>query len=69
VRPPGETKKPVEMVHYVCDVCSVSATCVHNVSSDLAWLDHMTNHADQSLFHVYTWEVLPIPFDPTAVVN
>jgi hypothetical protein len=54
------------MIYYVCDVCAMTAMCVHNNPSDLAWLDHMSLHAAQDAFRCYSWTVHQLPFDPTA---
>lgn len=49
------------MVHYVCDVCSMSATCVATPSADLAWQDHMGIHVRQKDYRVWTWMVQELP--------
>jgi len=50
------------MVHYECYVCSMVASCVLNASSNLAWHDHMANHADPTLFGQWVWTVVALPF-------
>lgn len=49
------------MIHWQCGVCEVSATCVATPSAELAWLDHMENHAVKDLYQAWTWEIVPLP--------
>jgi hypothetical protein len=50
----GDTRETA-MIHWSCRVCGISTTCVHNAVADLAWHDHMANHADPDLFDAWTW--------------
>jgi len=49
------------MVHYACKTCSMTATCVGNASSALAWLDHMATHAMPDNYDVWTWTAVQLP--------
>lgn len=51
------------MIRYECRVCEMSATCVDNGPSRLAWHDHMAIHADPRLFDAWVWVVEPLPVD------
>lgn len=51
------------MIHYECEVCGVSATCVITPSAELAWLDHMATHASPKAFQAWTWTAVPLQFD------
>lgn len=53
------------MVRYECGVCTMTATCVVTAASELAWLDHMANHADPSCYQGWTWVVLELPVGST----
>jgi hypothetical protein len=48
------------MIHYQCQVCGMTATCVVTAVTSLAWLDHMDSHADSSLFLSWTWQALQL---------
>jgi len=54
------------MVHFECSTCGVSATCVLNTSAEVAWYDHMANHALVDNFRAWTWEVVPLPLEEHA---
>lgn len=49
------------MIHWQCGVCEVSATCVATPSAELAWLDHMENHASKDRYQAWTWTIVPLP--------
>ena len=53
----------VPMIHYACDVCSMTATMVVTPASSLAWLDHMSNHHDPKYFQCWTWQAVKLPFE------
>lgn len=53
------------MIHFVCGTCRMEATCVHTSSAELAWLDHMANHAVKDNFRCYTWSIVPLELDQT----
>lgn len=55
--------RETDMVHYECGVCLATATCVQTPAADLAWLDHMANHADPYCYGRWTWTVLPLKLD------
>jgi len=59
----NELRPATAMVHYVCEICGMSATLVQTPVGDLAWLDHMANHVDPSMYRAYAWEVHRLPFD------
>lgn len=48
------------MVHFECYTCHVSATCVLTPSADLAWCDHMEQHAMKDHYGRWVWEVVPL---------
>lgn len=48
------------MIHYQCYTCGVNATCVHTPSADLAWLDHMENHAERTNYGRWTWTAVQL---------
>jgi len=50
------------MVHYVCHVCQMNATCVANPAAVLAWMDHMERHALRDDYSAYGWDVQRLPF-------
>lgn len=55
-----DTGAETNMVHFQCYTCHVTATCVLTPSADLAWLDHMSNHAMQENYGRWTWQVVPL---------
>lgn len=61
VVPMSETGEVVEMVHYECYTCHMSATMVVTPSADLAWLDHMENHGAKKNYGRWCWAVLALP--------
>lgn len=54
-------RRETNMVHYECDRCGVSATCVVTPSAELAWLDHMASHGSWATYKAWTWTVQPLP--------
>ena len=56
------TEHPVttSMIHYACDTCGMSATCVANGAAEVAWFDHMATHAVRDNFRAWTWSVLQL---------
>jgi len=48
------------MVHYQCEVCSMSATCVATPAAVLAWLDHMDRHGAKTAYRSWTWKVVEL---------
>lgn len=52
--------QPTLMVHYECEVCSMSATCVLTGSAEAAWTDHMASHTEPHRFGRWCWEVVPL---------
>jgi len=52
-----------QMIHYHCDTCGISATCVDTPSARLAWCDHMDNHAVKAGYGQWVWTVVPLPLD------
>lgn len=54
------------MVHYHCDVCGTTATCVATPAAVLAWMDHMGTHVRQRDYGVWTWEVVALEFGESA---
>jgi len=57
----NERGTSVEMIHFECQVCGIGASMVRTPTGDLAWLDHMANHADKRAFRRWTWNVVPLP--------
>jgi len=53
---------PVWMIHYECEGCSMSATCVANHPSSKAWHDHMRSHEVYTGYSSWTWAVIELPF-------
>lgn len=49
-----------QMIRYECQTCEMSATCVRNEASSLAWLDHMAGHVVQDGYQAWTWTVVPL---------
>jgi len=58
-----EAGAPVPMIHYECQTCGMTATCVVTPASGLAWHDHMAVHALVDNYRAWTWAVLPLTFD------
>jgi hypothetical protein len=57
-----DTDAETTMVHFQCYTCHSTATCVLTPSADLAWSDHMANHALQSNFGRWVWQVVPLSY-------
>lgn len=49
------------MILYECGVCGIQATMVRTATGDLAWLDHMENHAQKRQYRCWTWNVVQLP--------
>lgn len=58
-----QRQEETAMVHYHCDVCGMTATCVATPAADLAWQDHMAIHAQKRRYGVWTWTVLRLELD------
>lgn len=54
------------MIRYECDVCDMVATCVVTEATSLAWLDHMDTHERTATYHAWSWEVVPLLFEPVG---
>jgi hypothetical protein len=48
------------MIHYQCYTCGMNATCVLTESANLAWLDHMANHAVPANYGRWTWTAVQL---------
>jgi len=57
-----QTGDETPMVHWQCHICGISATCVLNPPAELAWLDHMENHANKADYSSWTWTALTLSF-------
>jgi len=57
-----EHSEETKMVHYECNVCTMTATCVMTPSAVLAWHEHMEKHVDPRAFGQWTWDVVPLQF-------
>lgn len=57
--------RETQMIHFECEVCSMSATCVVTPATELAWLDHMATHAARDAFRQWTWTAVELPLDPS----
>lgn len=57
----GMAERGTRMVHYHCDVCGMTATCVATPAAVLAWMDHMGRHVRTQDYGVWTWEVVALP--------
>jgi hypothetical protein len=53
--------RETHMLHFQCETCGITATCVDTPSATLAWLDHMDNHAVKTGYRRWTWTVTPLP--------
>jgi len=53
------------MVHFECHTCHMTATCVATAAAELAWLDHMDNHAEKKNYSAWSWTVARLPLDVT----
>jgi len=54
------SQRMTSMIHYHCHTCGVNATCVLTNSAELAWLDHMENHAERKNYGAWTWTVVQL---------
>ena len=59
----NERRRETAMIHYQCYVCHATATCVANEPANLAWHDHMANHALPKHYGAWTWTVQQLDYD------
>lgn len=50
----------VEMIHFECDACGLTATCIDNMTAWAAWGDHMEGHDPTASFGSWSWAVIPL---------
>lgn len=50
----------VEMIHFMCDACGITATCIDNEAAWSAWGEHMEGHDPGAQYGSWTWAVVPL---------
>jgi hypothetical protein len=55
-----QSAEEIEMVHYACEQCSMTATLVWTLDAKRAWLDHMQEHHDTTGYRMWSWGVRPL---------